>query len=566
MESDTATRKARWFRLRPSPDSAYFDDLLDFYWSGSERRISGLTLRIIGMNAIALIMLAVGTIYLGHYQNGLIDSKLDAFRTQIGLVSAALSEQTAKNPEEQARLIKRMSQAMDQRIYLFDENGALIADSSTFPRINEPTGLEQDDTRPRKKLYSVQVLKNILTLIPSLLPDRKLLPSYDYSHTTQAADHPDAVQAIQGKVSVSVWRNNEEHIFLTAAAPLYKNEKLIGAALLARNGQDIEEDVAAIWTNILKIFSVTLLITIILSIYLSGTIAAPLRRLAAAAETMRKGGEADIPDLSARHDEIGELSLGMREMAQALWDRMDSIEHFAADVAHELKNPLASLRSAVETVAIVKDDKSRAQLMEIIAHDIARMDRLISDISGASRLDAELSREAMERVSLRHALRSILKDFRLPLDRARLGGGSLSIRAANNDAQIMLHDMSTEEAFVWGREQRLMQIFENLVSNALSFSPPGGTVHITIVPVKKRVVVTVEDEGPGIPENRLETIFERFYTERPTHEDYGSHSGLGLSICKQIVTALGGQIFAENIKDQNQKVAGARFTVILGQA
>ena len=421
-------------------------------------------------------------------------------------------------------------------------------------------------SRHAKKLYSLQILKNVLTLIPSLLPDRELLPSYEYGHTSRATDHPDAVSAIQGEVSVSVWRDNEDHIFLTAAAPLYKNEKLIGAVLLARNGQDIEDDVAAIWTNILKIFSVTLIITVILSIYLSGTIAAPLRRLAAAAETMRKGGEADIPDFSDRHDEIGELSLVMREMAQALWDRMDSIENFAADVAHELKNPLASLRSAVETVAIVKDDKSRAQLMDIIAHDIARMDRLISDISGASRLDAELSREAMERVSLRDALRSILEDFRSPLDRAPLDDGAFSVKAATTDAQIMLHDMSTEESYVWGRTLRLMQIFENLISNALSFSPPGGTVHITIVPVKKRVVVTVEDEGPGIPENRLETVFDRFYTERPTHEDYGSHSGLGLSICKQIVTALGGQIFAENIKDQNQKVTGARFTVILGQA
>ena len=184
------------------------------------------------MNAMALIMLAAGTIYLGHYQSGLIDSKLDAFRTQIGLVSAALSEQIAQDQGEQARLIKRMSQAMDQRIYLFDESGALVADSSTLPRIDEPTGLGEG-IPPRKKLYSLQILKNVLTLIPSLLPDRELLPSYEYGHTSRATDHPDAVSAIQGEVSVSVWRDNEDHIFLTAAAPLYKNEKLIGAVLLA---------------------------------------------------------------------------------------------------------------------------------------------------------------------------------------------------------------------------------------------------------------------------------------------------------------------------------------------
>jgi two-component system sensor histidine kinase ChvG len=193
------------------------------------------------------------------------------------------------------------------------------------------------------------------------------------------------------------------------------------------------------------------------------------------------------------------------------------------------------------------------------------MDRLISDISNASRLDAELSRETMERISVRKVLHDLIKLHKSPLDRTPTEGTNVMIKAANTDAHIALNDMGEEECFVWGRETRLMQVFENLVTNALSFSPPGGKVYITIVPVRKRVVVTVEDEGPGIPENKLETIFDRFYTERPQHEDYGRHSGLGLSICKQIVTALGGQIFAENIKDEHQKVTGARFTIILGR-
>jgi two-component system sensor histidine kinase ChvG len=283
---------------------------------------------------------------------------------------------------------------------------------------------------------------------------------------------------------------------------------------------------------------------------------------------LRKGREAEIPDFSYRRDEIGELSIVLREMTQALWDRMDSIERFAADVAHELKNPLTSLKSAVETVSIVKKDKDRSKLMEVISHDIERMDRLISDISNASRLDAELSRESLEKIDLRKVLNNLIDLHKSPLDRkaGETKKTSRTVKAASADVNLTLNDMSEEENFVWGLETRLAQVFENLISNAISFSPAGGTVHVTIVPVRKRVVVTIEDEGPGIPENRLETIFDRFYTERPEHEDYGRHSGLGLSICKQIVTALGGQIFAENTKDEREKVTGARFTVILGRA
>jgi two-component system sensor histidine kinase ChvG len=570
-ESDTATKKSRWFRLgRQNADGPYFDDLLDLYWGGPERRITGLTLRIIGVNAAALLMLAVGTLYLGHYQKSLIEAKLDTFKTEVELVSSAFSEMPTgfhTNPTgENARIVKRLSQTMDQRIYLFNASGDMVVDSAELPMLDEPGHVDEEEQR-RKPLYSVSILKKMAGMIIQFLPERQVLPGYPESADKHASTHPDAADAVRGIVSLSAWHDDEGHIFLTAAAPMYRGGNLLGAVMLARGGQDIEEDIGLVWMNILKVFFITLFITILLSIYLSGTIANPLRRLASAAESLRKGKEAEIPDFSYRRDEIGELSIVLREMTQALWDRMDSIERFAADVAHELKNPLTSLKSAVETASIVKKDKDRAKLMEIIAHDIERMDRLISDISNASRLDAELSRASFEHIDLRKTLNNLIDAYKSPLDRTpAVKGASRKVKATAADVMIALNDMGDEESFVWGLETRLAQVFENLVSNAISFSPPGGTVHITIVPVKKRVVVTVEDEGPGIPENRLETVFDRFYTERPEHEDYGRHSGLGLSICKQIVTALGGQIFAENIKDERQKVTGARFTVILGRA
>jgi two-component system sensor histidine kinase ChvG len=518
-------------------------------------------------------MLAVGTLYLGHYQKNLIENKLNTFKTEVELISIALSEQpdSSQMPDNKARLIKLLSQTLNQRIYLFSDSGELVADSLTIPGSYESVfGPAQIPVQ--KKLGSIQILKDMAGLVISFLPERKILPLYPQDSLNHATGHPNAMTALDGNISMSAWRDSEKNIFLTVAAPLYKNGKILGAVLVARNGQDIEEDIGSVWISILQIFSVTLLITIIISIYLSGTIAAPLRKLAAAAEILRKGGESEIPDFSKRRDEIGELSLVMREMAQALWDRMDSIDRFAADVTHELKNPLASLKSAIETAAIVKDDKDRAQLMKVIAHDVERMDRLITDISTASRLDAELSRENMEPVSLRKILLKMLENIKLPQERNTLGSGNARFKTASHDVYIEFNNLgenttdSAEDSIVWGRETRLVQVFENLVSNALSFSPPGGTVYITIVPVKKRVVVTVEDQGPGIPENRLETVFERFYTERPRHEDYGRHSGLGLSISKHIIDALGGHIFAENIKDQNQKITGARFTVILGRA
>jgi two-component system sensor histidine kinase ChvG len=289
-----------------------------------------------------------------------------------------------------------------------------------------------------------------------------------------------------------------------------------------------------------------------LSLYLAWTIAQPVRRLADAAFAVRHGNgrKLAIPDFSRRRDEIGELSVALADMTGALWRRMDAIEHFAADVAHEIKNPLTSLRSAVETASRVQDPAKQRKLMAIIQHDVERLDRLISDISDASRLDAEMSR--LERAPVRlDAMLAILVDIHEATDGA--DRPKLVLERADPEAALIVE----------GKEGRLVQVFQNLIGNALSFSPPGGVIRIQAFRQSEAAIVTVEDDGPGIPDGKLDAIFDRFYTERPAGESFGTHSGLGLSISKQIIEAHGGSIAAENRRDASGAVMGARFIVRL---
>ena len=256
------------------------------------------------------------------------------------------------------------------------------------------------------------------------------------------------------------------------------------------------------------------------------------------------------------------MASAFSDMTAALYRRIEASENFAADVAHELKNPLTSLRSAVETASVVKKKSDRDKLMGIIMHDVERLDRLISDISNASRLDAELSREALQKVNLRSLLNNLVDAYKGPLDREDIRDSwdnSVKIEGVT----VTLSSETDRDIYIWGLEGRLEQVFQNLLTNALSFSPKRSKIVIHVTQKRKRAVITFEDEGPGIPENKLETIFERFYSQRPQHEAYGKHSGLGLSICMQIITALKGDMFAENVKNESGKITGARFTVIL---
>ena len=590
LDTDTKknnTKNTRWFRISAEKTALpEFDQLLNHYWGGSERRITRLTIRIIAVNSLALVMLLLGIFYLGQYQSNLIEAKLETFKTKVDLVSVALSEGAIENQQKSLlttsktsktkiqlsykkaqSMIKRFSLTMNQHILLFDDNGELIIDSKKLEKPNDNVNIAAFNLE-EKTLNSIQILKKMAHSIIKLIPDQRILPTYQPINSTQANDYPDAARAIKGEESVSAWYSEDDNIFLTASTPLIYKGQLLGVILLTKDGKDIKKDISEVWFNVLITFLITSVFTILLSIYLSGTIAHPLKKLARSVEGVRKGklNYTDIPDMSSRHDEIGELSIALRLMTEALWDRMDSIEGFAADVAHELKNPLTSLRSAVETVSIVKKKSDHKKLIDIILHDVERMDRLISDISNASRLDAELSREELNKIDLKQLLNKLLNVYKTPLERKKTSNEKWGNNVTINKISLLLSSNTDNEINVWGLEGRLEQVFQNLISNALSFAPENSSVKIKVIEKSSHITIIVEDEGTGIPKNDLNNIFEKFYSQRPKHEDYGKHSGLGLSICKQIITALGGNIFAENIKDNADNITGARFTVILNKA
>jgi two-component system sensor histidine kinase ChvG len=339
--------------------------------------------------------------------------------------------------------------------------------------------------------------------------------------------------------------------------PVQRFRAVLGVLLLSTQAGDIDKIVHAERLAIMRVFGVATLVNILLSLLLSSTIANPLRRLSAAAIRVRRGAKQreEIPDFAYRQDEIGNLSIALRDMTNALYDRIDAIESFAADVSHELKNPLTSLRSAVETLPLAKTESSKQKLTEIIFHDVRRLDRLISDISDASRLDAELARTDSSPVDMENLLGNLVDISR----QIRSGRKPVEIdlvvdsKGANKAAYI-----------VNGHDLRLGQIITNLIENARSFVPEkGGRITVRLTRNKDRVVATVEDNGPGILVEDIDRIFERFYTDRPEGESFGQNSGLGLSISRQIAEAHGGTLKAENAHDATGAITGARFTLSL---
>ena len=558
-----ATKK----KINPPPESLRTDD--DDNTPRRARIGGGLTLRILAVNLIAPVVLVVGLLYLGQYRDSLIAAELKTLTLQSQLFAGAMAEgavrpvKTGKPllfakpqeiemliPELSRRMLRRLGETMDTRTRLFSDSGKMIGDSEQLAVRIRSVNPDIPQNSSAARVWGEKIL--------DIMPMQSTLPLYPVTMSDQIGDYPDAAAALTDKrVHASAWEDKHGRIVLTAAAPVQKIRQVIGVVMLSRDGKEIQAAIDQMRFDVLTVFLGALSVTIFLSMYLAGVIGRPLRKLARAAEAVRMGHgrQIDIPDLTHRNDEIGELSAALRDMTKALWDRMDTIERFAADVSHEIKNPLTSLRSAVETAAIVKDrPEDLNRLLSIMQHDVTRLTRLISDISNASRLDAELSREELGVVSLEKLLTQLMDAHPVTLDHR---GSQQKITLESPPSEIPI--------LVRASEHRLAQVFENLIVNALSFSPADGVVLIKILPDKDRVTVTVTDQGPGIPDTKLENIFERFYTERPKHEDYGSHSGLGLSIARQIVRAHNGSIFAENTRDFSGRVTGARFTVILNR-
>jgi two-component system sensor histidine kinase ChvG len=572
-------KNSRFFPLfkRSKPVKTTRDNRpIDQRWSSSSEKMSSLTVRILSVNIIAIMILGVGFLYLGQYTDSLIEAELESMRAEARFISGALSEGAVRpvfqispipfedpmeieavKPDLARRMVRRLGESGTSRIKLFSVDGSLLADTH---HLLGPNGVVQiENLRNQRNPMSIGALfDQSAARFLDIIPIQAHLEKFPKDNLDDVFSFPDSKGAMVGTISATAWKRLDKSIILTAAAPIQKVKQVLGVAVLVRDGHELSKKIEEVRVDVFRVFLGSLGITVMLSIYLSGLIGRPLKKLALAAEDVRlgKGRHVEIPDMSDRGDEIGELSLVLRDMTQALRDRMDTIERFAADVSHEIKNPLTSLRSAVETVARVTDENSRKKLMDIIHHDVQRLDRLISDISSASRLDAELSREEMIPTDISGLLYRLRDAYKKPMDRAD------GVTNQEND-KVLVNIPKGTQTIIRGNEDRLAQVFGNIISNALSFSPEEGTVRISVENKDGNVIINIEDDGPGIPENKINDIFERFYTERPDHEDYGTHSGLGLSISKQIIEAHDGNIWAENIRDAEGKRIGTKFAAAL---
>jgi two-component system sensor histidine kinase ChvG len=523
------------------------------------RFISPITRRILAVNVLALGMLAAGILYLDEYKSNLIDAELTALATQAEMFAVALSEgavaETASGHYRVSniskQMVRRMVKTTGTRARLFRQTGTLAADSRILAGAGRSIQIEILPPPQSNRTALSRFFDAFDRLIRKFRPSRRL-PKYQEKPVEHVTDYPEALAALRGDYVKTVRAGKGDQMVLGVAVPVQRYKEVLAALLLTKGSQNIDKAVFEVRRDILKVVGVVLIVTVLLSIYLSGTIARPLRRLAKAAELVRhdRGRNHQIPDMSSRHDEIGELAVTLREMTEALWARMDAIESFAADVAHEIKNPLTALRSAVETVTRLKDPDQQRKLIAIINDDVMRLDRLISDISDASRLDAELSRGDAEVVDI-SAMLAVLADIH---NTTNEGGVQVKLERTDGGEQAL---------GVLGQEGRLAQLFRNLISNAYSFSPPEGRITISVCREGDMVRVDIDDEGPGIPPGAEKRIFERFYSERPQTEKFGTHSGLGLNISAQIVEAHGGTIESTNLTDMSGAISGARFTVKL---
>ncbi len=525
--------------------------------SRRRRLISPLTRRILALNVLVLMIPVLGLMHLDQYRQSLIAAELEALRTQgrtfaLSLGSTAVVGTQFGNeqllPEMARHLMRVLLIDSGVRARIFAPSGKLLGDSFALAG---PGGLVQVIELPPHGGSLFDAIARALDRAVNWLPFSEDPPRYREARIQQAAHYPEVEQALLGESQGVVRSDRRGYLVLSVAVPVQRYRQVLGALMLSRDGAAVERAVRARRVDILVVFAIALAVTVLLSIYLAGTIARPVRRLAEAAERVRsgQGRRVDIPDFSRRRDEIGDLSGALRDMTEALWTRLDAIESFAADVAHEIKNPLTSLRSAVETISRIEDPEQQRKLMSIILDDVQRLDRLISDISDASRLDAELSRAQTRPVDLGRLLSTFAETHQAT---AAGGGPGLRFETSGGDSLV-----------VQGIEERLGQVLRNLIDNAVTFSPPDGTIEIAAWREDSWAVISVSDSGPGIPEGALGAIFDRFYTERPRAEKFGTHSGLGLSISKQIVEAHGGSIRAENRHDGAGAVTGARLIIRL---
>ncbi len=541
MASDTDTKKPRTATAR----------WIDFVAWVRRTFTSRLAWTIMGVNLAALAVLLAGMVAITENRRGLVDAKVDSLTAQAEIIANVITETSVSgdapgprmDSEGAREVLRRLSQLYvpdETRALLYEPGPRRIADSDLIAGAVEesvlaPLGEDTDDEQGLWRRWEDWIGGLFLSPEERARQDRDLIEEVKATFET-------------GEAQTGLRRGSDGERIVSVTIPIKLIEAVVGT--VTYESYDFDELIAAERQAILP-FALTAFVAIMTgALWLTGSIARPVRRLADAAREVRLAGgrRVPLPDMSKRRDEIGDMGRAFTAMTDALYDRLDAIESFAADVSHEIKNPLTSIRSAAEILPLAKDDEKRAKLVAVIQHDVKRLDRLITDISNASRLDAELAREDLA-----------------PIDMVRLLGDIVSIHTppdGDTRAPRVTLDPRGLDLKVTGHEGPLSRVFINLVENAITFSPEGGRVQVT---VQRRgqphghIRVEVTDEGPGIPTENLETIFQRFYTERPTGAAFGSHSGLGLAIARQIVTAHGGHIRASNRSDRT----GARFTVDL---
>ena len=584
--------------MNETPDRHEFEDatdieearVLDAKSRGFFNRFApgSLTARIALINILGLVILAIGILYFNQYRQSLINARVQSLMVQGQIIAAAIAGSATADtssivinpqslddsgvtdgatpdatnldfpisPETAGPVLRRLLANTTIRAQIIDQDGNLLVDSVSLYGGNDI--VENGFTKPEV----TSTLQTVWRFIAKPI-DRFFSTEYplhvDYGMDNNSAI-PEVAAALNG-ASVSVVRLNINHeIIVLVSVPVQRFRAVLGALVLSTKGGEIDAVLSAERRVVLLTFGFAALVALMLSALLAGTIAQPIRKLSAAAVRVRRGinKRVEIPDFTSRKDEIGQLSGSLRDMTNALYQRIEAIEAFAADVSHELKNPLTSLRSAVETLSFVKNDEQRQRLIEIVVHDVKRMDRLITDISDASRLDAELARAEIHPVDLSKLLGSIV--------------GLANETAKSNEAEILLVVQPITDKYnaetkyqVLGNDSRLGQVFRNLIDNARSFTLEGTKISLRLRRVGENVEIRVEDSGPGISAENLERVFERFYTDRP-HQSFGRNSGLGLAISRQVVEAHKGKIYAENrlgkADEKGEKlVLGARFVV-----
>ena len=530
-------------------------------------RFNSITRRIIVLNLAGVAILVAGIFYLNQYRVKFIETRVESLTTQAAIIASAIA-QTSKNtadqlpegvptddenkivvphglsspefsfridPEIVSPMLRDLVGPTGTRARVFDTEGTLISDSrQLYPRSPSVRAEGAAETES-------DILSDIWAYLKGgfWTPD---LPIYkDMGPDGKAYD--EVRVALTGSPLQLIRVTEAGETVISIAMPVQREQVVLGALLMTAQGSAIDDVIAQERLQIMAIAGLVVAVTALLSLYLAGTIAEPMRRLAVAADRVRKNikNREQIPDFSERPDEIGNLSRALRDMTNALYSRLDAIESFAADVSHELKNPLTSLRNAASLLPSIKADEDRKKLVDIINHDVRRLDRLITDISDASRLDAELARETARPVNMASLLGTLCEITR----ENRIAAGLnivLSVQGYATPEQYA----SARDYVVSGHDSRLGQVVVNLIENAISFSPKGGSIYVSAKKLQEnnQIEISVEDEGPGIRDENLEKIFKRFYTDRP--ESFGNNSGLGLNISQQIVRAHKGAIWAEN--------------------